>query len=386
MKQIHFIALSVAFVLAGCGKDDKGPAAETAEKGKTSSQIVLSRKQAEAVGISWGEVKPGEINYNLEAKGKVTILANAMSDVTAPFKGIVQQFSAKEGQFVQKGQALLTLRVPEFIEYQKQYVQSVNDLQALQKELDRQEELQRENVGAKKNLQEVQAKIAQSLTQKQTAAAYLKLAEINLTNLENGGEFVTGYTVNAPISGYVSHFPVTVGAAATESTVLAHLNNLDDLHADVFLFEKDVQKVKIGQAVNLTFSDPQIPTVKGKIEYIGKEIDPQTKTVMLHIPFVAPKGVSILPEMFVKAEIGTGSAQALLLPESACVRHEDKYLIFSLKSAKNDSLYFEPLEIEPYGSTDGTMALAELPEAQRTLAIKGAHILYAEYKRSEMEE
>lgn len=388
MKYIPFIF--ILFVLNSCGKTKDSAETPTSVKEDTvisgENVLVLSQNTIKTADIQFEQAQKSMFPFSFRGNGKVTILANAQADIASPFKGTVKRFFAKEGQYITKGQPILELSVPDLIQYQEQYLLHQGELAFLRQEESRQKALQAENVGALKNLQEVQSKILIAESRVQSSAAMLKIAEIPVESLTYGSPFISTFTLKSPISGFVSHFPITLGAPATEGTVLAHINNLDDLHADVFIYEKDIQKVKIGQSVQLTFADTGIPSVKGKVEYIGKELDPQHKTAMLHIPFSAPKGIVILPEMQVTAHIETGIEELYTLPESSLLHGEGGDYVFYTENPNAEKVEILKFTLQTYSNKNGKIGFQSLPVEGISFAVKGANIVNGEYKRDEMEE
>lgn len=374
--------------LQSCGKKaEESPAIpQISDTTATNKGFTLNQNVLLTAGIEFEPAVKAMFPYRFKANGKVSILANAQADVASPFKGTVKKFFTKEGQYLSKGQAILELNVPELVHYQEQYLQTKGELSFLSQEVARQEALQSENVGALKNLQEVRSKILAAEARLQAAAAILNIADIQPESLSNGTNFISTYTLKAPISGYISHFSVTLGAPASEGTILTHINNIEDLYADVFIYEKDIQKVKAGQVVSLTFADPKIPVLSGKIEYIGKELDPKNKTVMLHIPFAVPKGIMILPEMQVTAKIETGVESLHTLPEQALIHGEDGDYIFYTENPKSEKVEIRVLPLPVYTQQHGKIGISNLPSEGLYFAVKNANIVNGEYKRSEMEE
>ncbi|MBX7240256.1 MAG: efflux RND transporter periplasmic adaptor subunit [Bacteroidia bacterium] len=390
MKYLLYILLFIFLIFMGCGESKKGAPEVSSEKSDSISaeenSLTLGQSKLMAADIQFEQAEKSMFPFRIRGNGKVTILANAQADIASPFRGTVKRFFAKEGQYITKGQAILELSVPDLIQYQEQYLLLQGELSFLRQEESRQKALQSENVGALKNLQEVQSKILIAESRLQSAAAMLRIAEIPSETLVYGTPFISTFTLKSPISGFVSHFPVTLGAPATEGTVLAHINNLDDLHADVFIYEKDIQKVKIGQSVQLTFADSGIPPVNGKIEYIGKELDAQHKTAMLHIPFSAPKGIIILPEMQVTAHIETGIQELYTLPESALIHGEEGEYLFYTENPKSEKVTISKYPLHNYSQQNGKIGFQTLPSEGVYFPVKGANIVNGEYKRDEMEE
>jgi membrane fusion protein, heavy metal efflux system len=383
MKNILFIISILAF--SACNKKEKA-VTETVEKTETTSStdtIRLTQEQLQLMKVELGKPERRQMQGIITANGKVTVLANDMADITALFKGRVEKINVHEGQFVKKGDVLMELISPDMINLQEDYLKAKSELHFLTQELDRQRIMAKENVGAGKNLQEVESKVFYQNTLLRSAEAKLKLAHLPPPQYDS--DFETKILIKTPISGYLDHFPVSIGTTVTEGMKLAHVESFDDLHLDIALFEKDLQQVKPNQKVRVRFADPSLPETTGHIEYVGRDIDPITKTATLHVPFTPPSGKIIATDMSVVASIETDNNSALALPESAVVQDEDKFYCFTLEKTKDKTLIFKKLEILLRGKNNGWLGVSDELNG-KTVVLRGANVLLGESKKSAMAE
>jgi membrane fusion protein, heavy metal efflux system len=279
----------------------------------------------------------------------------------------------------------MELIAPEIINLQQEYWKAKSELSFLTQEVERQRVLNQENVGAKKNLQEVESKILYQNVILKTSAARLKLAGIQLSDLSDN-DMMSRIQVFAPISGYLEHFPVNLGTTVAEGAKLAHIKNLDDLHADVFIYERDLQFIRENQLVRLKFVDPNIPEITGKVEFIGRELDPIQKTILLHVTFEPPTGKMVLPEMQVIATIQTQNATGWAVPETAIVQENDKFFVFKADSQSTDGkFWFTKHLFTPTGTRNGFMGVGDY-DGKSKWVLKGANVLESDSKKDEMNE
>jgi len=85
-------------------------------------------------------------------------------------------------------------------------------------------------------------------------AAQATVNEINLT---------------APISGTVTELDTQPGSVVAAGTVGARIDNLSSLYVDVVVSEVDINKIKVGQPVQLTFTAVPNKTYNGKVTSVG---------------------------------------------------------------------------------------------------------------------
>jgi multidrug efflux pump subunit AcrA (membrane-fusion protein) len=89
--------------------------------------------------------------------------------------------------------------------------------------------------------------------------------------------------------------------------------------ADVY--EPDVPKVRLGEAVRVTLPCCPQDRYVGTVAHIGAAVDKDSRTLKVRAVVPNPRGV-LKGEMFVKVSIDMGSSQALTLPQSAIQRSD----------------------------------------------------------------
>ena len=375
----------IVFSVISCGKKETPKEDNNQEVNSNTLQgnsLALTIDQLKMMNIELGNPERRAFVGNIVANGKVTVLANDMADISSPMRGTVVKINVHEGQFIKKGTVLMELTSPDIIGLQRDYLVAQSELFFLEKELERQQIMARENVGASRNEQETRSKVMMQKAILKTTAAKLRLADIPTPQYD--GDIVDKIRIVSPISGYIDHFPVSIGTTAMEGAKLAHLKSFDDPHADISIYERDLQKIKAGQPVRLRFADPSVPEVVGHVEYIGRDIDPETKTVTLHVPFKAPSGKTMATDMIVTAFIESSGTQPLTaVPESAVVQDEGKYFCFVVEKNDGKSLIFNKMEFVPTGISSGWVGIGE-GLAGKQLVIRGANVLLGETKKSEV--
>lgn len=384
MKNIGFLVLITIF-FAACGKKETPKTAvdnASTEVKMSSDSLSMTNEQLQLMHIELGKAERHALVGTIIATGKVAVLANDMAEISSPLRGTVQEIFAHEGQFVKKGQLLMTLTSPEIIGFQRDYLVAQSELFFLEKELERQQIMAKENVGAAKNEQEIRSKVMMQKAILKTTAARLKLADIAPPQYD--GDIVDKIRIISPISGYIDAFPASIGTMASEGLKLVHIKSFNDPHADIALYERDLQKIHAGQAVRLKFADPSVPEVVGHIEFIGRDIDPTSKTLSLHVPFTAPAGKVIATDMILTAMIeSSGTQPTMALPESAVVQDEGKYMCFVVEKNDGKSVIFKKLEFVPTSISGGWIGLGENIEGKQ-IVVRGANVLLGEIKKTEV--
>ncbi len=383
MKNILILIIIVISFVA-CGKkatlkEDNNQSTITNNQSGLDS-LSLTMEQLKLMNIELGSPEKRSFVGSIIANGIVTVLANDMADISSPLRGTVVKINVHEGQFVKKGTVLMEMTSSDVISLQRDYLVAQSELFFLEKELERQQIMAKENIGASRNEQEVRSKVMMQKAILTTTAAKLRL--VGIASPQYDGNIVEKIRIYAPLSGYIDHFPVSIGTTAMEGTKLAHIESFDDPHADIMIYERDLQKIKAGQSVRLRFSDPSVPEVIGHIEFIGRDINPDTKTLTLHVPFAPPVGKTIVTDMLLTAFIETSGTQPMTaVPESAVVQDEGKYYCFVVEKNDGKILIFKKLAFVPTGMSNGWVGISSIEGKQ--IVVRGANVMLSESKKSE---
>ncbi|ODG97547.1 efflux transporter periplasmic adaptor subunit [Nostoc sp. KVJ20] len=137
-------------------------------------------------------------------------------------------------------------------------------------------------------------------------------------------------TVTAPISGKVADREVTLGQTFNDAggTLMTIVND-SRVFATANIYEKDLDKVKVGQRVSLKVASLPDRTFSGKITQIGAVVQGETRVVSVQAEVNNPSG-QLKPGMFAELEVLTNQASApvLAVPSSAVVDANGKKMVY----------------------------------------------------------
>ena len=363
-KNALFI-LSTLFIV-GCGNKDS----EKMDASKESSmkeeqpatngakQITFTKDQYNLAGIETGEIEMRNLSNIIKLNGVVDVEPKSMASVSAPLGGYLKTAGRLPGEEIKKGQVLATIENPEFIQIQQDYLESLSKLQYLEEEYNRQKQLREEDINSAKTFQQVSSDYKITQSRVKAYEQQLALAGISKNSVKNGNISRTA-NLYSPITGFVKESNVNIGDYVSPQDVLFEVVNLDDIHLALKAFEKDLEKIAIGQTVKFSLSNENTFNRTAKVFLIGKATGNDRITpVYCHINKEEKKG--ILPGMYVKAWIESGTNKQKAIPSAALVQYEGKdFVIFQTKNS--DSGYTFRMEqvkkgIEQEGYTAITFA------------------------------
>jgi len=305
MKNVFILLLAgtVFFGLTSCGSKDKPSSAEELAKLKASQKEIQARiaeieKQngkndsTRKVAVSVTPMTPVVFNNYIDVQGKVDIdeVVNAIPEMP----GIIQNILVHEGQHVQKGQVVATLRsetIDRGIDQLDQQIAFAKTIYEKQKRLWDQE------IGTELQL----------LTAKNN---YDNLVNQKKTTLSNKNSF----NVISPISGVVDAVNATVGQsyASPVNPPVIRIINTGRLKVKADIPENYAPVVHNGSSVQLIFPDVR-DTLITKVNYVEKLINPLSRTFSAYIPL--PSSARFQPNMTTQVKIASyQNARAFVLP------------------------------------------------------------------------
>jgi membrane fusion protein, heavy metal efflux system len=324
MKNIAFI-LIIALFSTHCNskKVEGGPSVLEGKTGENSVKFTDVQLQNGKIQVGKAETK--SLKGILKVNGVIDVPPQNLISVSVPLGGYLKNTQLLPGMPVKKGQIIVTLEDAVYIQLQQDYLTVSAKLDYLQLDLARQQELNTQKINAEKTLQQVQSEYRLQQISQKALAERLRLIGINPNNLTENNMTRT-ISIYAPINGYVSKVNVNIGKYLAPTDVMFQLVNTDDLHANLTVFERDMPKLKIGQKLIVTV--PSIPnkSYAAEIILIGRDLN-ENRAVEVHCHF-ENENHNLSPGMFLAAAIETTETNAVVVPNDAVVRFENKYFIF----------------------------------------------------------
>jgi membrane fusion protein (multidrug efflux system) len=140
--------------------------------------------------------------------------------------------------------------------------------------------------------------------------------------------------VAAPFNGRITVRRVQPGQAVKPGDELFTLADFEPLVARVFLPEREVLDLRVGQPVRMALRSREETRFDGRIRQISPVVDTASGTVKITVEAVAPPA-SVRPGAFVTVELLRETrAAALLVPRAAVVRELHESFVFVTQDGK----------------------------------------------------
>ena len=375
--------LPVLFLLSACNNQKTTEKTETEVKTQPSETIVsLTPEQLTNAQVVTGKLEQKTISSVLKVSGHVDVPPANIVMISVPMGGYLQNTRLLPGMYVKKGQSIAVVQDQQYIQIQQDYLTARARLAYLEKEYERQRDLNQSKATSDKLFQQTESDYKTQQVLAKSLFEKLRLIGINPDRL-NVSSISRSIHIYAPISGYVSKVNVSIGKYVVPGDVLFEIINPADIHLELNIFEKDINKLKVGQKI-LAYSNNN-PTKKYncRIMLINKDVSAD-RSADVHCHF-EQYDKDLIPGMFMNAEIELNNVQAYVLPEEAIVNYENKTYVFVVK----DKDQFELIPVQTGVIQNGQVEITAqlIPEFEKkTFVTKGAYTLLMKLKNSAEEE
>lgn len=367
MKLIIYL-VTLLFFVSACG--DKKTATEDTAPANSSNIVTLTDEQFKNAAIATGKIEQKDISSVLKLNGQIDVPPQNMVSISVPLGGYLKSTKLLPGMHVNKGEAIATVEDQQYIQLQQDYLTAKARISYLENEYKRQKELNLSRAASDKVYQQAEADYHTQLVLITSLAQKLQLAGINVRGI---GESNISRSVNiySPISGFVSKVNVNIGKYVSPTEVLFELVNPTDIHLALRVYEKDLDKLYIGQKViSYTNNNPE-KKHEGEILLIGRDLSADHNTEV-HCHF-EDYDKSLVPGTYMNAEVQVKNVKAAAVPTGALVEFEGKQYLYKVVG-KNS---FEMTEVNTGESENGYTEIIN-PSTRLTnasLVIKGAYSL-----------
>ena len=346
MKRVFYVITTLALLVGaiGCSSEsEQASAGQQAMPPQSVSVLTIARQS---------------VTHEMILPGRVT--PSRQSQVRPQVDGVITERLFEEGAQVEKGQQLYQI---DDARYRAQLNSTIADvksaeanLKTLEAKARRYDDLIKQNAISRQEYDDVIAQKEQAQAAISVAQAAVDLARVNL-----------GYTkVYAPISGRISRSFVTEGTLATtnQTQQLATITQLNPIFIDMqesgraILTLRQAMQEQGSMPVELTLDEATGKKYEhtGSVKFSEVTVDESTGSVALRAEMPNPDGL-LLPGLFVKGHVITGTEQALLVPQRATMRQQDGslsvYVVNSNDEVEARALKTSDIYKDQYIATSG---------------------------------
>jgi membrane fusion protein, heavy metal efflux system len=372
-------------VLFSCGsgkkeniREESAPTAESIAEQNNKTIVTLTPEQEKNAGIATGKARLQNISSILKVSGQVEVPPENMVTVSVPMGGYLSGTRLIPGMQVKKGQSIALMQDQQYIQLQQDYLTAKARLAYLEKEFQRQGELNQSKATSDKQYQQTEAEYRTQEAVVKGLYERLRLININPGKL-SANTISRNVNIYSPINGFVSKVNVSAGKYVNPSDVLFEIIDPGNIHLTLYIFEKDINKLQPGQRV-LAYSNNN-PTKKYvcRIRLINRDMS-RERSAEVHCHF-ENWDKELIPGMFMNAEVEQNNYESYVLPEDAIVSYENQQYVFIVRG--NNQFEITPVQTGTTQSGQVEIKDAKKELLQNAFVIRGAYALLMKLKNNE---
>jgi len=292
-----------------------------------------------------GTASINNLSKAINAAGYIEVPQESKAEVRSYIGGYLQSSPLLPGDYVKKGQFLISLENLEYIQLQQDYLQAKEELIYLKAVYERQKVLAGEKITSQNSKQQAESNYNSALANFEGLRKKLQLININPDKIQ-AEDISSSINLYAPIEGYITMVNAVKGKFAEPTDVIFEIINTDHLHIELKVYEQDILKVRKGQKISFRVPEADDKIYLGEVFLVGKTIDETDRTVTVHCHIADDSRIPAVIGMYIEAEIYIESREGFCLPSGAFVSEEGEYSVFVVESFNDDEYVFEKIKVE----------------------------------------
>lgn len=347
MRLLTYLS-AILLLISGCAQQNHTDNIETAAI--DSNSISLTDAQFKNAAITTGKIEHKQISATLKLNGRIDVPPQHLVSVSVPLGGYLKSTNLLPGMRIKKGQVIGIIEDQQYIQLQQDYLTAKAKINYLANEYKRQQDLNQSKASSDKVFQQSEADYKSQLVLISALKEKLSLAGIDVNTI-NETKIIKSVNIYAPISGYVSKVNVNIGKYVSPTEVLFELIDPSDVHLALTVFERDLDKLFVGQRVLAYTNNEPEKKYKFKILLMGKDLS-EERSALVHCDFES-YNQPLVPGTYMNAEVQLKNTTATVISTEAIVQYEDKQYLFLSKGKR----IFQMIEVTTGEENKGYTAI-----------------------------
>ena len=372
---VNYLIVSTLILLAACSSKNSTTTSDNMNVENSTEEVyTLTTNQFNLSEMKLGKLEMQEFYEVVKSNGIFDVPPQNNASISSYFGGSVKDVVLIPGERVKRGQVLFTLENPEYVQLQQDFLESQGQLTYLKSDYERQKNLAQDNVTSQKNYLKSESDYTVTRVRYESLGKKLELLNINPKTLtiEN---IRTAVNVIAPINGHVTQVNITKGSYLNPSDVAMVLVDADHMHLELNIFEKDINKVKVGQPIHFRIQEDHGKQYEAIVYLVNKTVDAEMRTIGVHGHLIDEKLTNRFnPGVYIEAEIYTTSDTRLSLPQGALIEVDNSYYVLVLDSSSDAGYTFGKKEVKTGASNKDNIQILNASDFNENteFLVKGA--------------
>jgi cobalt-zinc-cadmium efflux system membrane fusion protein len=383
-----FIVVAMALGGLGCGKSAASPQSGEARPSAASPSdpgtgLALPRNAAANNPVKTVTAEMVRLAGDIQVVGNVSFDADHFAVVGPLVAGRMTRLVVGVGAKVARGQIMAEIESADVGEARGALISARARCAAAEANVRRERELADKRISSAREREVAEAQWAGELATMRAAEERLRaygLGDADLRAVETkaaGGRVA----MRAPIDGTVIERLVTLGEAVERAASAFKIANLSRVWILLELYEKDLARVRVGQAVEASTEPYPGEIFPGRVAYVAPVIDQATRTAKVRVEIENTQGKLHIGQLVNARMVGNSglmAAPVLTVPRGSIQRVDGKPLVFvKVKGAE----HYERRAVELGVSGGDLVEIRSGLRAGEDLASDGAFLLKSEMLR-----
>lgn len=311
--------------------------------------ITLSPASRETLGLTFGRAERRAIRREIRASARIIPDETRLHRVTVKVSGWVERLNVNQtGQFVRRGEPLLSIYSPEILAAQQEYLST---LRAAEQARGMSDETLRASIDEVRNAARERLRL-------------LDFTEAQIARLESERRYERTVMLYAPATGYVIDKMVLPGQKLAMNEPLMTIADLSSVWGEAEIFESDLPYISTGMPVEIGLSYWPGKVFRGRVGFVYPSLSEETRTLRVRMDIANP-GLVLKTGMFADARILHNPGRRLAVPEGAVMRTGVRDYVFV--DAGNDRIVPREVSLGIHGSDGYFEIVRGLSEGERVV-------------------
>jgi cobalt-zinc-cadmium efflux system membrane fusion protein len=302
-----------------------------------SDVIELTSEETDAIEIETVRAAYMPLKSKLAAMGKVLEHPYRKAIVSYAFPARISQIHVRIGDWVKRGQKLITLQSEEVGNAKSDFYKAQADYELARVNYERQKRLFDRGVGAQKDYLSAESdfKVAEAnLNSAEKKLHVLGFNEEEVQAIADTHQINPIIVLYAPIAGKITVNNAILGALIDQETEILTIMDPTILCIDAEIYEKDIAKIRDKQQVEVSVPAYPRDQFNAEVCFIGDVLNEDTRTITVRSE-VNNSDFKLKPGMFADIRILLNhQSKTLVLPKEAILDDGDNRIVFIAKSGK----------------------------------------------------
>jgi RND family efflux transporter, MFP subunit len=291
-------------------------------------RVRMDDATVETVGIEVKTAGPMNIRTTLQLSGEIQFNQDFLVHVVPRLAGVAVKSAVNLGDEVKKGDLLAILESQQLADLKSEHLATQNRLDLARITFKREKQLWEEKISAEQDYLISRQALNEAEISHRTVEQ--KLIALGLTHdelMSGGSDGLTRYEIRAPIDGLIIEKHLGLGEAVQEDTNIFTIADLSTVWAEMTVYPKDLNKVKVGQHVTVRATALNAEA-DGQVSYVGSLVGEETRSAKGRVTLQNPDR-SWRPGLFVTADLVQDETEVpVAVPVDAVQTYRDLKVVF----------------------------------------------------------